>query len=66
MAWYPPHPPTGSVQSIVAYWQAILAIPLSEPGAEMLRDMASRRLTELHIAVTDVPTETGELKAHSA
>ena len=49
MSWHPPHPPTGSYQSIVAYWKAILEIPLNEPGAAMLRDMASQRLTELEI-----------------
>ena len=51
MSWSPPHPPTGSFQSTVAYWQAIFEIPLDEPGAEMLREMAAQRLAELEVAV---------------
>ena len=62
MSWTPPPLPLTSHDSIVAYWRAVLEIPLSEPGAEILRDMASQRLVELqaepahrveHFAATD-------------
>jgi len=47
MGWIPPRSPSTDYDSIVAYWRAILEIPLSEVGAEMLRDIASQRLAEL-------------------
>jgi len=52
MAWTPPPPPSSDYDSIVAYWRAILDIPLNETGAELLRDMASQRLAELHAGRT--------------
>jgi len=48
MTWTPPPPPSSDYDSIVVYWRAILDIPLSETGADLLRDMASQRLAELH------------------
>jgi hypothetical protein len=57
MPWTPPNPPFANRESIVAYWNAILEIPLSEPGAGMLRDMASHRLMELGVVFADEPTE---------
>lgn len=50
MSWEPPQPPRNSLESIVAYWQAIVDIPESEPSAAILRDMAANRLAELGVA----------------
>jgi hypothetical protein len=47
MSWTPPQLPSRQHESILAYWQAILAIPTNEPSAEILREMASQRLVEL-------------------
>lgn len=47
MSWMPPALPRNNRESVVAYWQTIAEIPENEPGAEILRDMASQRLTEL-------------------
>jgi hypothetical protein len=43
----PPPLPRNSRESIVAYWQTIAEIPENEPGAAVLREMASQRLAEL-------------------
>lgn len=48
MSWTPPQLPLSNRDTIVTYWQGILEIPLSEPGAEILRSMAFDRLAELH------------------
>ena len=47
MSWMPPPLPRNNRESVVAYWQTIAEIPENEPGAEVLRDMASQRLAEL-------------------
>jgi len=47
MSWMPPPPPRNKREFVVAYWQDILAIPENEPGAAMLREMATQRLVEL-------------------
>ena len=49
MSWMPPPPPRNNHESIVAYWHIIADIPENEPGAAILRDMASRRLVELGV-----------------
>jgi len=48
MSWTPPPLPLMRRESIIAYWRAILAIPSTEPSAEVLRGMARQRLVELH------------------
>jgi len=50
MSWAPPPLPSRQRESIVAYWQAIFAIPSDEPSANILREMASQRLGELQAA----------------
>jgi len=47
MSWMPPPLPRNNRESIVAYWQTIAEIPENEPGAAVLREMASQRLAEL-------------------
>jgi len=49
MPWTPPPLPARRREAIIAYWQAILAIPSNEPSAGILRDMASQRLVELRV-----------------
>lgn len=49
MPWTLPAPPRRSLESRVAYWQQLLAIPLEEPGAAVLREMATHRLFELGV-----------------
>lgn len=45
--WTPPIPPRSTLKSKVTYWQRILEIPLNEPSAPILRQMAAQRLMEL-------------------
>jgi hypothetical protein len=47
MAWTLPTPPRQSLESRVAYWQQMLQIPLDDPAAPTLREMAAHRLCEL-------------------
>jgi len=56
MSWMPPPPPLRGRESVIGYWRAILEIPSSEPSAEVLRGMASKRLAELHATC---PEEAG-------
>ena len=52
MSWMPPPLPHNNRESFVAYWQTIAEIPENEPGAAILRDMASERLAELCVAAS--------------
>jgi hypothetical protein len=47
MNWAPPKLPRGDIESVVAYWREMLAIPDNEQGAELLRAMAAERLRTL-------------------
>ena len=47
MAWTVPPLPSKSSNDKVDYWLRILEVPMDEPGADMLRDMAAQRLVEL-------------------
>jgi hypothetical protein len=47
MSWQLPRYPANDPESICRYWHDIADIPLDEPGAEMLRQMAQNRLREL-------------------
>ena len=46
MSWMPPPLPFGT-NTRAAYWREILQIPLSEPSAPLLRQMAAERLNQL-------------------
>ena len=47
MSWTLPAAPRRSLESRVAYWRQLLEIPIEEPGAAVLREMATHRLSEL-------------------
>jgi hypothetical protein len=47
VTWEPPKPSRGDIESVIAYWREILAIPDTEQGAELLRTMAAERLRTL-------------------
>ena len=47
MVWELPRYPANDTNAICRYWQRIAEIPLDEPGARMLREMANGRLQEL-------------------
>ena len=46
MSWMPPPLPFGT-NTRAAYWRKIFQIPLSEPSAPLLRQMAAERLKQL-------------------
>jgi hypothetical protein len=53
MSWQPPALPGRSVEERIEYWKAILKIPEDEPGAYYLQMMASQRLRELGLPLSD-------------
>ena len=57
MAWELPRYPTNDTHAICLYWQRIAEIPLDEPGATILREMANGRLRELG---QPVPPDAGK------
>lgn len=47
MTWIAPPLPNRSSSARIDYWLRILEVPPNEPGADILRDMATQRLIEL-------------------
>ena len=56
MAWMVPPLPNRNPNAKVDYWLRIMEVPTNEPGADLLRDMALKRLIELR-AIPDKKTQ---------